>query len=91
MAEKIVVGQTFKADDGGIELTVVQVGSRNEMARFRVTNLNKEKASYTIIVHRRSAEPDRINYKTDDPPKNNGEYELSADETTGIEIRHEQR
>ncbi len=91
MAEKIVVGKTFKADGGGIEVTVLRVGNRNEIARFRVTNLNKEKASYTIIVHRKSAEPDRINYKTDDPPQNNGEYELSADETTGVEIRREQR
>jgi hypothetical protein len=81
----IVAGQTFKSPDGGIMVTVLRVGSDKEKARFKITNLRTEKAAYTIIVKRRSgAEPDRITYKTDDQGRT--EYELSTDETIGIEI-----
>jgi hypothetical protein len=90
MAGEVTVGQTFKADDGGIEVMVLRVGSRNEKARFRIENLSAKRASYTITVHRQSgAEPDRIKYDTDNP-HNPGEYELSADETTSVEIRLEE-
>lgn len=91
MRRRIKVGQTFRADDGGIEVVVLRVGSRNEKARFRIKNLNDERASYTIAVHRNSGvDPDRIKYETDNP-HNTGEYELSADETTRVEIRREGR
>jgi hypothetical protein len=89
MPGNITVGRTFKADDGGIEVIVLRAGSRNEKARFRIKNLNDRRASYTITIHRKSgADPDRIKYETDNP-NNPGEYELSADETTRIEIRRE--
>ncbi|HXX23589.1 MAG TPA: hypothetical protein VEO19_10605 [Terriglobia bacterium] len=88
MAPRISVGQTFRASDGGIEVVVVRVGGFNERARFRIKNLSTKAATYTIMVHRKSgADPDRIKCETDNPE----EYELSADETTAVEIRREQR
>ena len=87
---KVTAGQTFRAGDGGIEVTVLRVGSVTEKARFHIKNLTGEKATYTITVHRRSGGPDRIDHKTDDP-KHTGQHELSADETTGIQIRREKR
>jgi hypothetical protein len=92
MAKSVRVGQSFRASDGGIKVVVLRVGSASERARFAITNLNAgTAATYTITVHRKSgADPDRIKYETDNlnnPP----EYELSADETTGVEIRRERR
>jgi hypothetical protein len=87
VSKGISQGQAFTAGDGGIKVTVIRVGSSKEKARFKVENLNAQKASYTVIVTRRSgADPDRIQYETDNP-NNPGEYELSADETTGVEIK----
>jgi hypothetical protein len=83
----VIVGQSFTAPDGGIKVTVIRVGARNQKARFKIENLKTERASYTIMVKRKSgADPDRIDYKTDDPNRS-GEFELSADQTIGIEIR----
>ena len=90
MPESLRVGQSFRASDGGIEVAVVRVGSQHQKARFRVKNLKAGRATYTIIVHRRSgADSDRIKYETDNP-NTPEEYELSADETIGVEIRREQ-
>jgi hypothetical protein len=88
MASKsITPGQAFTASDGGIKVTVIRVGSSKERARFKIENLKTAKASYTVIVNRKSgADPDRIQYETDNP-NNTGEYELSTDETTGVEIK----
>lgn len=83
----IIVGQAFTADDGGIKVTIIRVGSLKEKARFKIENLKTGKASYTVLVSRKSGLPaDRIQYETDNP-NNTGEYELSADETTGVEIK----
>ena len=85
MKDKIKEGQTFTARDGGIKVTVSSVGNSKQKARFKVENLTTEKRSYTITVKKRSGvDADRIDHKTDD--QGTGEYELSADETIGIEI-----
>jgi hypothetical protein len=82
--QAIRAGQTFTSSDEAIMVKVLRVGSSKEKARFKVENLRTEKAGYAITVKRKSAEPDRIAYKTDDHGLT--EYELSADETVGIEI-----
>jgi hypothetical protein len=84
------VGSVFKAEDGGIEVTVLRVGSAKEIARFGIRNLKQQKATYTVIVHKKSGtDPDRIKYETDNP-RNAEEYDLSADETVNIQILREQ-
>ena len=85
----VTPGRSFTAPDGGIDVTVLQVGSKNQGARFKIENRKTAMASYTIIVKRKSgADPDRIDYKADDP-NGSGEFELSADETIGIEIKRD--
>jgi hypothetical protein len=84
---QVIAGQTFQSDDRGIEVNVVRVGSANHKARFRIKNLKPDKANYTITIYRKSgADPDRINYKTDN---RNGfvDHELGADVTAAIEIK----
>lgn len=84
--ERVTAGQTFNAGDGGIEVKVMRTGNSKEKAIFEIKNLKADKASYTIIVKRASgAESDRIQYETDNP-NNIGHYELSADETTDVEL-----
>lgn len=86
-ANTVTQGQVFTATDGGIKVTIIRVGHSKERARIRIENLKTEKASYTVIVKRKSgADPDRIQYETDNP-NNTGEYELSPDETIGIAIK----
>jgi hypothetical protein len=89
MTENVFVGQTFKADDGGIQLIVVRVGGKNERARFKIENLRDENATYTITVCRKSGPaPDRIVYTTGNA-RNPEEHELSMDETTSVSIRRD--
>jgi len=82
--QAIRAGQTFTSSDEGIMVRVLRVGSSKEKARIKIKNLSTEKAGYTITVKRKSAAPELIAYKTDDHGLT--EYELSADETVGIEI-----
>lgn len=82
----VTKGQRFVSEDGGIEVTVRRVGNKNEKAIFGVRNLRNQRANYTVFIFKKSGgDPDRIQYKTDDPPTKS--YETSADETVKVEIK----